>query len=175
MMKPFPIVLTALILAATGVTESHAGQRKGLNVALVPSVQIFNDHSEVKGARLNIIGDNLAMTGLDLGLINLADERFMGAALGLGNSVKGQATGFQGGLFNFAGEMRGMQLGVLNRSNKLQGLQLGFDNYAHENNWLQIGAVNIANNRQGWQIGLMNFNMEPTASFHGMIFVNGAF
>jgi len=175
MMKSFPIVLTALILTATGFTESQAGQRRGLNVALVPSVQVFNDLAEVKGARLNVIGDNLAMTGLDLGLINMVDERFMGAALGVANSVKGQATGFQGGLFNFAGEMRGMQLGLSNRATRLQGLQLGFANYAHENNWLQIGAVNIANNRQGWQIGLMYFNLEPTASFHGMIFVNGAF
>ncbi|MDE0838764.1 MAG: hypothetical protein OSB41_06870 [Kiritimatiellae bacterium] len=175
MMKSFPIVLTALILAATGITESEGGQRKGLNLALVPSVQIFNDHSEVKGARLNVIGDNRAMTGFDLGLINLTDERFVGAAIGLANSVKGQATGFQGGLFNFAGQMRGMQLGLSNRAIKLDGLQLGFANYAHENNWLQFGVVNIANNRQGWQIGLMNFNLEPTASFHGMIFVNGAF
>ena len=171
----FSFVLTAVILAGPIAAHSEAGQRKGVNLALVPSVQIFNDQAEVTGMRINFVGSNISMTGLDIGVVNMVKNRFSGAAFGIGNSVTGYAKGLQMGCYNFAGESHGLQLGVLNRSAKLEGVQFGIANYANENNRLQFGFINIANNHLGWQIGLMNFNTEPSASFPGMIFVNGSF
>ncbi|MDA1043939.1 MAG: hypothetical protein O3C57_01815 [Verrucomicrobia bacterium] len=171
----FPFVLTAIMLAGPFALHSHAGQREGVNLALVPSAQLFSENSEVTGMRLNVVGSNLAMKGLDLGIVNLSQERFTGAAIGIGNGVEGLGIGLQLGLFNYAGEFHGLQCGLFNQASKLEGVQLGFANYSHDNNLLQLGVVNVANNHIGWQIGLMNFNTRPAASFPGMIFVNGSF
>ncbi len=175
MKQAFTIVMAALVLAGISGTDTYAGQRKGLNAALVPSVQIYNDQAEMTGLRLNLVGNNLSMTGLDLGAVNMVEERFTGLALGLGNAVEGKTYGLQLGAFNYAGDLRGVQIGAFNRAGQVEGVQIGIANHSHENNRLQLGLVNVASNRHGWQIGLMNFNLDAAASFSGMIFVNGAF
>ena len=115
--------------------------------------------------------------GVQLGLAaNISRDDVEGVQVGLGNIADGDLAGLQVGLYNSSGDgTDGLQLGAFNKAGEVEGVQLGLANHAHENNRLQIGLVNVANNRHGWQIGLMNFNLDPVASFPGMIFVNGAF
>ncbi len=165
----------AVILTTVGLPDAMAGKRQGLQVSLVPSVQVFSESSEVSGVRINIIGSNLSMRGADLGLVNLTDQVFIGAGFGIANSVKTDALGLQVGGYNYAGTMRGVQCGAYNKALTLNGVQIGLVNHSVENNLLQAGLVNVANNREGWQIGVMNFNTDVNATLPGMIFVNGSF
>jgi hypothetical protein len=45
------------------------------------------------------------------------------------NYSKDSFGGFQGGFFNYAGEMHGLQFGVINSTKNLDGLQIGLANY----------------------------------------------
>ena len=68
-------------------------------------------------------------------------------------------SGVQLGLFNLAeGELRGVQIGAVNGAKEtLCGVQIGLINNARDARGLQIGAVNLASHLEGVQIGLLNY------------------
>ena len=76
-----------------------------------------------------------------------------------GNKSTERLSGVQLGLFNLAeGELHGVQIGALNGAKAtVRGVQAGFLNSAQDVHGLQIGAFNLASHLEGVQIGLLNF------------------
>ena len=76
-----------------------------------------------------------------------------------GNKSTERLSGVQLGLFNLAeGELHGVQIGAMNvTAETLRGVQAGLLNYARDARGLQFGAVNLARHLEGVQIGLLNY------------------
>ena len=76
-----------------------------------------------------------------------------------GNNSTERLSGVQLGLFNLAeGELHGVQIGALNGAEAtVRGVQAGFLNSAQDVHGLQIGAFNLASHLEGVQIGLLNY------------------
>ena len=138
---------------------SGGGPATGLQLALFPPAQIFNESYNVSGLRLNLIyGRNQDVRGLDIGLANQAAGDAEGLQLGLLNLSGGlrgvqlgavnitadaEAGAFQFGLFNRADSFRGFQCGVFNMTGEMQGLQLGLINFCESTSGVQIGLLNF--------------------------------
>ena len=95
---------------------------------------------------------------LALGMNVSRRMRGVQAAL-VGNEVEERLSGVQLGLFNVAeGDLRGVQIGALNGAKAtVRGVQAGFLNSAQNVHGLQIGAFNLARHLEGVQIGLLNY------------------
>ena len=95
---------------------------------------------------------------LALGMNISRRMRGVQAAL-VGNEVEERLSGVQLGLFNVAeGDLRGVQIGALNGAKAtVRGVQAGFLNSAQNVHGLQIGAFNLARHLEGVQIGLLNY------------------
>ena len=120
--------------------------------------------------------------GLQLALLNRANNDFTGIQVGLCNFGEGKTawvennhsrTGDRLASFGHHSssnegvtDMRGLQLGLMNKALDLYGLQCGLIwNYAEHGNGLQIGLVNIADTMTGVQIGLVNIIKENPMLF----------
>ena len=81
-----------------------------------------------------------------------------------GNNSTERLSGVQLGLFNLAeGELHGVQIGALNGAKAtVRGVQAGFLNSAQNVHGLQIGAFNLARHLEGVQIGLLNYAEDAT-------------
>jgi hypothetical protein len=145
-----------LILPALGAAQSS----KPINVALFDPIQIFPEDNSITGVRLNLIyGKNVAMTGIDLGLVNaVGSGEFQGLQWGLINLDDGKATGIQWGGVNIPnGEFTGLEVGWVNFANSnVEGVQYGFVNKGGHVHGLQLGFVNYAESMKGLQIGFIN-------------------
>ena len=95
---------------------------------------------------------------LALGMNVSRRMRGVQAAL-VGNEVEERLSGVQLGLFNVAeGDLRGVQIGALNGAKAtVRGVQAGFLNSAQNVHGLQFGAFNLARHLEGVQIGLLNY------------------
>lgn len=113
--------------------------------------------------------------GVQIGLVNNAQNRFVGLQYGFANIVGGDFTGMQWGLVNWTqgfmhgaqygavnickGRSVGVDLGIVNYSEGFfKGFQGGFFNYAGEMHGFQLGIVNYTKSLDGLQIGLGNYN-----------------
>ena len=111
-------------------------------------------------------------TGLQLGVINVAEERFTGLAAGfvndyqhtdvalqaaLLNRLQKPSSGLTAGLINWTGDYRGLQAGLANVCGDVRGAQLGLVNQAEAARGLQLGLFNTTRQLYGVQIGLINF------------------
>jgi hypothetical protein len=99
-------VLTAIIIcfeSPLSADENHNddGDWAPFQLSLFNPVQIFNEKSNIYGLRLNVLyGVNRDVIGLDLGLVNKAEDVY-GAQLGIiRNLVKGDMGGCQLGIAN---------------------------------------------------------------------------
>ena len=152
------IVLTAVMTAF----EPHPWSV--LELAVWPTVQLFDDRTDVYGLRISLgLGVSRSVTGLDLGLVNAAEN----------------VTGLEVGLVNLAFALwsnttvTGVQVGLLNATRVLRGLQIGLYNETRDGYGLQIGVVNTGEDFHGVQLGLLNFNTKSPLSFFP--FVNARF
>lgn len=84
-----------------------------------------------------------------------------------GNNSTERLSGVQVGLFNLAaGELHGVQIGALNGAKAtVRGVQAGFLNSAQDVHGLQIGAFNLASHLEGVQIGLLNYAGDAAVPF----------
>jgi len=139
------VVLVALVTTAVAPALAQS-ETKPVQLALVTPIQIFNEQTAIKGVRLNLIyGRNVALTGLDIGLVNhTTTGPFQGVQWGLAGIADGSFTGAQWNAVNIVyDDFEGFQWGLVNYANHANGFMLGFVNYAVTARGLQIGLINI--------------------------------
>ncbi len=185
-MKKIFAVLTTLILMQAGFAaaqevefaEESNGFYYPLQLALYPTVQLIPNDGDFAGLRLNIIGVNRDVSGLDIGLINQTDGLFRGAGLGIVNLCPGDTCGVSVGFINHVnGDLKGFQgiplLSWWNAVNVVHGhcagAQGGLFNNATSLSGVQGGLVNVAYNAKGVMIGLYNYTENFTGLHLGLI------
>jgi hypothetical protein len=189
-MKKICAILSIFILISTAATAQDVGFYEEvpdvyypIQLALYPTIQIAPYDQDFAGLRLNIIGVNRQVSGLDIGLSNQTDDLFRGAQVGVvnlaqGNShgvtigfvnnVKGDMKGFQGipllswwNAANFVqGTVSGAQGGLFNQANELNGVQGGLVNVADDAKGVMLGLYNYTKNFKGVHVGLINISYE---------------
>lgn len=143
-------ILASLILLC--LPPMTSAQSKPVQLSLFTPIQLFPENTEISGIRLNLLyGRNVAVTGLDLGLVNhTTTGNFLGVQFGLVGLAENNFKGFQDNMINVVqGDFEGFQWGFVNFAHYANGFQLGFVNYAESMKGLQIGLVNII--KQGGQ------------------------
>jgi hypothetical protein len=186
-MKKTVAVLSAFILIVTGsataqdlvFSEDTGGVYYPIQLALYPTVQLIPYDGDFAGLRLNFIGVNRNVYGVDLGLINQTDDTFRGIGAGLVNlsgqgaaglsigfinHVNGDLKGFQGipflswwNAFNFVhGKCKGAQGGLFNQAGTLRGVQGGLVNVAYDSQGVMVGLYNYTESFYGLHAGLVN-------------------
>ncbi len=134
-----------MVLTLMLFTSNIAAENKPIQLSLFNPIQIFPEETPISGIRLSLLyGKNSSVTGLDWGLVN--------------HTTTGLTTGVQFGLVGMAdADFKGWQNNAVNiTKNNFEGLQWGIVNSAHHANGLQIGLVNYAVTMKGLQIGLVN-------------------
>lgn len=186
-MKKTIASLFAFALLTAGITsgqeivfeEDSGGIYYPIQLALYPTVQLVPYDSDFAGLRLNIIGVNRNVYGVDVGLINQTDEQFRGigagllnlsqggmdgVSIGFVNHVNGDMRGFQGipfiswwNAFNFVhGGCYGLQGGLFNQASTLRGVQGGLVNVGYEAKGVMAGLYNYTESFSGLHVGLIN-------------------
>ncbi len=161
--------------------SSYAGECSPFQIGLWPPAQLVPRENTICGTRLNLIrGDNFAVWGMDLGIINDAVQ-LKGLQAGALTLVRGRAddksdswglqvagfnlihnSSFAGGQLGFIlngswqSSISGLQAALLNGCDEIKGLQLAAYNEAIIVNGVQVGLFNKAQNINGLQIGLLN-------------------
>jgi hypothetical protein len=146
------ILLVLCILISFSISSPLWAQSRPIQLSLVTPIQIFPETDSIAGVRFNLLyGRNVAVTGLDIGLVNhVTTGKFVGLQHGLVGIVDTDFMGGQhGGVNVVQGRCEGFQWGMVNYANDMSGVQFGFVNYARTMKGLQIGLVNII--RQGGQ------------------------
>lgn len=129
---------------AGGEDAPEVPPTKLLQIALFKPYQLHKPEVSIAGLRWNILyGVNENVSGLDLGIVNIATGNFKGLQFGGYNSAQ-KASGAQVGLLNTSQEGRGLQVGIFNHSEAMNGLQIGL-------------LYNTTETLKGVQIGLLNF------------------
>ena len=147
MMKKLVLVLLGCLIATGAFAET-----KGFQLSLIPDVAIYSKTTYIKGASLNVWGEN-PQNAFALGLINGSTGNSSGFSLGL--------------LVNYADSYKGFQIAPINYASRLQGLQLGLVNMAMTaEEGVQIGVINIISQTDKW------FSNFPNEVAPGMVFVN---
>ena len=147
MMKKTLFVLLGCFIATGAFAETE-----GFQMSLIPDVAIHSKTTYIKGASLNVWGEN-PQNAFALGLINGSTGNSSGFSLGL--------------LVNYADSYKGFQIAPINYASRLQGLQLGLVNMAMTaEEGVQIGVINIISQTDKW------FSNFPNEVAPGMVFVN---
>ncbi|QHI70300.1 LA_2272 family surface repeat-containing protein [Tichowtungia aerotolerans] len=186
-MKKTVAVLSTFILMCTGLasaqevvfSEDTGGVYYPLQLALYPTVQLVPYDGDFAGLRLNIIGANRNVSGVDIGLINQTDDIFRGVGIGAVNLSKGNSEGLSIGLINHAngdvkgfqgipfiswwsafnfvhGQCNGAQGGLFNQASTLRGVQGGLVNVAYDSKGVMVGLYNYTESFCGLHVGLVN-------------------
>lgn len=127
-------------------------------LSLAGKAQIIPKDKAICGLRLNLpMGDNVQVSGLDLGfisksgsasalqvnLLNMVEKDFTGIGVGLFNTAN-SVSGLQVGLFNTADDASGLQVGLFNRTVSMQGMQIGVINIIEQGPIVFFPGVNFA-------------------------------
>lgn len=146
-MKKFMVaaVAASVLLCALAQAPVHAEERL-VQVSIITPIQLFPEEDSISGLRLNLLyGRNVSVTGLDLGLVNHTSTGMMtGLQYGLVGIADNDFTGWQDNSINIVrNDFKGMQWGLVNYARNAKGFQLGFVNYTWTMEGLQIGLLNI--------------------------------
>lgn len=140
--------------------SADTGMAAPFQLALISPLQLFRSKSPIHGLRINLIyGNNRAVAGLDVGIINV---------------VGSDMNGLQAGVINRAGSLYGLQAGLVNCGRSVSWLQAGVVNSGHSVRGLQVGLVNVARKLYGVQIGLVN-RIEQSHGPKTLPFINVGF
>jgi hypothetical protein len=190
-MKKTFATITALVLLQTGFAaaqeiqfeEDTGGVYYPIQLALYPTVQLVPYDGDFAGLRLNIIGVNQNVSGLDIGIANQTDGEFRGVGVGIVNlyqadsyglnigfvnNVDGNMSGFQGipllswwNAVNVVdGHCIGAQGGLFNKAESLVGVQGGLINIAYDAKGVMLGLYNYTKSFYGLHVGLANIVYE---------------
>jgi len=146
MLKHKQLLSGLAILFVILVSAPAMAQDRPIQLSLFTPVQLFPEDTPISGIRLNFIyGRNVSVTGLDWGLVNhTTTGKFTGVQFGLVGLAESDFLGWQDNGVNIVkGNFEGFQWGVVNYANYAHGIQLGLVNYAASMKGLQIGLVNI--------------------------------
>jgi len=146
MLKHKQLLSGLAILFVISVSAPAMAQDRPIQLSLFTPVQLFPEDTPISGIRLNFIyGRNVSVTGLDWGLVNhTTTGKFTGVQFGLVGLAESDFLGWQDNGVNIVkGNFEGFQWGVVNYANYAHGIQLGLVNYAASMKGLQIGLVNI--------------------------------
>jgi hypothetical protein len=152
-----------------------------LQLSLAPSIQLVSQDRIVCGVRLDLFGgDNVAVWGLDTGLVNIAGGS-RGLQLAGVNWIAGGGEGASWGMqaagalnytnkliysgaqialgmnLNPHSEFTGLQLAAINGGGRITGAQGAFFNMFSDVNGVQLGGVNLADKVNGIQFAAINF------------------
>jgi hypothetical protein len=165
-----------LLVAAALLASPLAAQAQSpIQLSLFPPAQLVSEGQDVSGIRFGLYTKNANTSGFDLAavahstgnatalqvsLVNYVEGDFTGLQLGWGlggaiaNVVKGQMKGFQGGIYNGAGQGgEGFQWGLVNNTGgRMSGFQLSFVNIAEDYNGIQVGLINIIKSKPSLSI-----------------------
>lgn len=166
--KILPIAIISVLLCASAASAAAPFQ------LAMPRVQAPRD-PDVEGVRLVLLyGENVRVTGLDLGLAALSEAKVQsGLTLNLGVSiVHGTSSGAPIALVNVhRGHDRGVNfafvnavetaktganVGFVNITSRASAVDIGGLNVSEESS-TQIGMLNVTREIRGLQIGLLNF------------------
>jgi hypothetical protein len=139
------VVMLAVILITLFNSKSIA-QEKPIQLSLFNPVQIVPEDQSVKGFRFNLLyGKNAAVTGLDIGLVNMTSSLQQGVQWGGVSVTEGGFVGWQSNFVTISkGDSKGLQWSSVNYHNgHFNGLQVAVVNYAATLKGIQIGLVNI--------------------------------
>ena len=148
MKQIFRFTLIMVMLFITLFNSKIMAQEKPIQLSLFNPVQIVPEDQSVKGFRFNLIyGKNAAVTGLDIGLVNMSTGLETGIQWGAVGITDG---GFVGWQSNFAtiskGDSKGVQWSTVNyHEGHFHGLQVAFVNYTDTMRGIQLGLINIIN------------------------------
>jgi len=174
MTRSVPSLVLFVATSLFGLGAARAETEGPVSLSLVPPVQIVPKHGSVYGFRLNLVGQNQTVHGLDVGVVNWVERDFVGFQwLGFGwvegdakgvqwnylaNITQGRLEGGQLGLFNLAREKSaGAQLGFVSWSETdFTGLEAGLVAYSPTFSGLQFGLINVTDRLRGLQVGLVN-------------------
>ena len=194
-MKKFWVLLLGLACGAAALPVSAAdggafhAQWTPFEWGVFPPVQLFDRYTNVDGFRLSTVySKNAGVYGLDTGvvggsdragglqvnLLNMTSEKFVGMQVGLVSSNDGDTQGVQiaganitgSEMMNTTGKTRAAQIAYVNISNNdFAGNQIGVANLS---NWkfygCQLGLINVNDDSNAptkatcVQVGLINFN-----------------
>ena len=131
----------------------------------------WSDARFLRGLQVGGLNHVALGTGLQVGILNVAEERFTGLAagfvndyqhteyalqVGLLNRLQQPSSGLTLGPANWTGDYRGLQAGLANLGGEVRGLQVGLFNRAGSARGLQVGLFNAARDLKGVQVGLIN-------------------
>ena len=149
--------------APQGGNQTNMGSEDNaaIQLSLTPDIALYPRTTTIDGFSLNIWGENEqhgvafglvngsvgqsggfswglvnyddAYTGVQWGLVNVSNEKFVGWQRAVVNVDHGTFTGYQDGLVNVSEDVRGFQLGLVNYAQQLRGLQIGLVNVAMNN------------------------------------------
>jgi hypothetical protein len=147
--------LVMAIITVSLFTSEMKAEEKPIQLSLFNPVQIVPEDQSVKGFRFNLIyGKNAAVTGLDIGLVNMTtgletglqwgavsvtDGGFVGWQSNFVTISKGNSTGVQWSSVNYHdGHFHGLQVALVNYAATMRGIQIGFLNIIKEGGFLPI-------------------------------------
>jgi hypothetical protein len=137
----FRFIIFFSVILVLNFNSNIFAQEKPIQLSLFNPVQIVPEDQSVKGFRFNLLyGKNAAMTGLDIGLVNMSTSLQQGVQLGAVSITNGGFVGWQN---NFVSISKGNSTGLQWSSVNYHGLQLAVVNYAATMNGIQVGLINI--------------------------------
>ena len=126
---PFGNVASCLegVQVAGLINKSDGYHADGLQLALGMNVS-----RRMRGVQAAMWGNKSTerLSGVQLGLFNLAEGELRGVQIGSMNGAKKTLCGVQVGLLNYGADVRGLQIGIVNSAHHLEGVQIGLLNYA---------------------------------------------
>jgi hypothetical protein len=142
----FRFIIFFSVILVLNFNSNIFAQEKPIQLSLFNPVQIVPEDQSVKGFRFNLLyGKNAAMTGLDIGLVNMSTSLQQGVQLGAVSITNGGFVGWQNNFVSISkGNSTGLQWSSVNyHDGYFHGLQLAVVNYAATMNGIQVGLINI--------------------------------
>jgi hypothetical protein len=146
MTKRLGLLLVLAVIAVTFMYSPVQAEDRPIQLSLVSPIQIFPEDYSITGVRLSLIyGRNTSVTGLDWGLVNHTTAgTTTGIQFGLVGLADADFVGWQDNGVNVVkGNFKGLQWGAVNYANYANGIQIALVNYSVSMNGLQLGLVNI--------------------------------
>lgn len=141
----------------SGLSSTIRGELWGVQASSL--VSIVNGRATGAQLATVVNVSNGPMEGLQLAtLVNVSSDTMQGAELALVN-VTPQLSGVQLGLSNVASrEMSGVQVGLLNVAGEMRGTQVGLVNVGRSGKGTRLGLLNIASDVEGASVAPLNIS-----------------
>ena len=146
MKQVIKFTLIMVMISITLFNSEIMAQEKPIQLSLFNPIQIVPEDQSVKGFRFNLIyGKNAAVTGLDIGLVNMTTSLETGVPWGAVSVPDGGFVGWQSNFVTISkGDSKGVQWGTVNyHDGHFHGLQVAVVNYAATMKGIQLGLINI--------------------------------